>query len=116
MNKLDKMRFNYSKLTTPITIYETKTVTDNGIPQKPKQIEYLKCFAHVETVSLKDFETSRQNNTLNNIKLFIRDYPGINNKMEITVFGDDNDYKVETVIPNYRNSRFTVIDAKVVTE
>lgn len=110
------MRFNFSKLDTPIKIYETKTVTDNGIPRPPEKITFLNTWAHVETISIKDYETARQNNTLNNVKLFIRDYPNITNKMQIDIHGHNDTYKVDNVLPNYRNSGFTYIDAEVVTQ
>lgn len=110
------MNFNFSKMDTPITIFTTETKTEGGIPTKPEQVEFLKCFAHVESVSLKDYETSKQNNTLNNIKIFIRDYPDITNKMEVKLLDKNEDYEVEKVIPNYRGSGFTVIDAKAVTD
>lgn len=115
MNKLGNMHFNFSKCDTPITIHETKSVVENGIPKKPKKVKFLETWAHVETVFIKDFETARQNNTLTNVKLFIRDYPNVTNKMQIDIHGHADTYKVENVLPNYRNSGFTYIDAKVVS-
>lgn len=111
--KLNNMRFNFSKLNQPIKIYELKISTENGIPQKPKKVMFLECFAHIETVSLKDYQTSVQMGTEHNIKVFIRNYPGITNKMAIEHNGQD--YNVKQVIYDYRQSGFSVLVAEEVT-
>lgn len=111
--RLNKMRFNFSKLQHHITIHELKTVTDNGMPIKPEKVEYLSCFAHIESVSLKDYETSVQMGTQNRIKLFIRNYPNITNKMSITHNNDE--YNIIQVLYDYRQSGFTILVAEEVT-
>lgn len=108
------MRFNFSKMHDPVEFYELKTVTDNGIPQKPTKELFLKCFAHVETVSLKDYETSVQTGTQNNIKVFIRNYPGITNKMSLEHYGQE--YNIKQILYDYRNSGFSVIVAEGVSQ
>lgn len=113
--KLNNMRFNFSKLNQPIGIYEVKSVTENGIPQKPKPVLYLECFAHVETVSLKDYETSIQTGTQHNIKVFIRNYPGITNKMTIKDTVNSQSYNIKQVLYDYRQSGFTVLIAEDVS-
>lgn len=105
--KLNNMRFNFSKMNQPIEIFELKTVTEDGIPQKPKPISFLKCFAHIESVTLKDYQTSVQMGTEHQIKVFIRNYPGITNKMQIKHY--DQDYNIKQVLYDYRQSGFTVI-------
>lgn len=105
--KLNDMRFNFSKLNQPIKILELEQVTVEGMPQKPRKKTYLNCFAHVESVSLKDYETSVQTGTENNIKVFIRNYPGITNKMKIKQ--NDQEYNIKKVMQDYRQSGFTVI-------
>lgn len=110
--KLNNMRFNFSKMNQPIDIFTLETVTENGMPQKPKPATFLKCFAHVETVGLKDYETSVQTGTEHQIKVFMRNYPGITNKMRINHF--EQDYKVKQVLYDYRQSGFTVIAAEEV--
>lgn len=113
--RLNKMRFNYSKLNQPIKIYELSTVTDDGMPQKPKEEVFLECFAHVESVSLKDYETSVQTGTEHQIKVFIRNYPNITNKMIIKLHDQDTRYNVKQVIYDYRQSGFSVLVAEEVT-
>ncbi len=105
--KLNNMRFNFSKMNQPIEIFELKTVTEDGIPQKPRPISFLKCFAHIESVTLKDYQTSVQMGTEHQIKVFIRNYPGITNKMQIKHY--DQDYNIKQVLYDYRQSGFTVI-------
>src|SRR5690625_6777964 len=77
---VNSMRFDFSKLNQPIEIHEMKTVTENGVPQKPESVLFLRCFAHAESVSLKDYETSVQTGTQYQIKVFIRNNPGIDRK------------------------------------
>lgn len=101
------MRFNFSKMNQPVEIFELKTVTEDGIPQKPKPISFLKCFAHIESVTLKDYQTSVQMGTEHQIKVFIRNYPGITNKMKIKQ--NDQEYNIKKVMQDYRQSGFTVI-------
>lgn len=108
------MRFDYSKLTNPIEIFEMKSVTDEGMAQKPKPVTFLECFAHLETVSLKDYQTSVQMGTENEIKAFVRNYPGITNKMMIKDLVTEKEYKINHVLLDYRNSGFSVLVAKEV--
>lgn len=107
---MNKMRFDYSKLNQPIGIYEVKSVTENGVPQKPKPILFLECFAHVETVSLKDYQNSIQTGTQHQIKVFIRNYPGITNKM--TINHNEQEYNIKQVLYDYRQSGFSVLIAE----
>lgn len=113
--RLNNMRFNFSKLNHPIEIFEMKSVTENGTPQKPKPVTFLKCFAHLETVSLKDYQTSVQMGTENEIKVFVRNYPGITNKMMIQDLITKQEYKINHILFNYRNSGFSVLMAKEVS-
>lgn len=106
------MRFNFSKMNQPIKIFELKTVTENGVPQKPKPVTFLKCFAHVEYVTLRDYQTSVQMGTQHQIKVFIRNYPGITNKM--TLGHKEQEYNVKQVLYDYRQSGFTVLIAEEV--
>lgn len=105
--KINKMRFNFSKLDQPIIISELKQVTENGVPMKPRPVTFLECFAHVETSSLKDYQTSMQSGTKSYTKIFVRNYPGITNKMQIKHNG--NDYNVKDVLYDYRSSGYSVL-------
>jgi len=107
---MNKMRFDYSKLNQPIGIYEVKSVKKDGVPQKPKPILFLECFAHVETVSLKDYQNSIQTGTQHQIKVFIRNYPGITNKM--TINHNEQEYNIKQVLYDYRQSGFSVLIAE----
>lgn len=89
-------------------------VSNNGMPAKPTQVLFFECFAHIETVSLKDYETSVQTGTQHNLKVFIRNYPGITNKMEIAHNGQT--YKVNQVLYDYRQSGFSVLIASEVSQ
>lgn len=111
---MNKMRFDFSKLNHPIEIFEVKTVVENGVPQKPKPVLFLKCFAHIESVSLKDYENSAQLGTQRNIKVFIRNYPGITNKMKIKHRGQE--YNIKQVLYDYRQSSFSVLVAEEVDQ
>ncbi|MCR1834975.1 head-tail adaptor protein [Oceanobacillus caeni] len=112
--RLNNMRFNFSKLKNPIWIYEVKSVIENGIPQKPKPVLFLECFAHVESVSLKDYQNSAQLGTQHQMKVFIRNYPGITNKMIIEDINKQS-YKIEQVLYDYRQSGFTILIAEEVS-
>ncbi|MGY0692983.1 phage head closure protein [Virgibacillus sp. FSP13] len=109
---MNKMRFDFSKLDQPVGIYEVKSVVENGVPQKPKPVLFLKCFAHVESVSLKDYSNSVQLGTQYNIKVFIRNYPGITNKM--TIKYNEQEYNIKQVLYDYRQSGFSVLVAEEV--
>ena len=109
---VNSMRFDFSKLNQPIEIHEMKTVTENGVPQKPESVLFLRCFAHAESVSLKDYETSVQTGTQYQIKVFIRNYPGITNKM--TIKHVEQDYNIKQVLYDYRQSGFSVLVAEEV--
>lgn len=109
------MRFNFSKLTDPIEIFEMKSVTEDGMPQKPKPVTFLECFAHLETVSLKDYQTSVQMGTENEIKAFVRNYQGITNKMMIKDLVTNKEYKINHILYDYRNSGFSILIAKEVS-
>src|SRR5699024_9786485 len=108
--KLNNMRFNFSKMNQPIEVFELKTVTENGMTQKPKPVSFLNCFAHIESVTLKDYQTSVQMGTQHEIKVFIRNYPGITNKMMIEHY--EQEYKVKQVLYDYRQSGFTILIAE----
>lgn len=111
--KINDMRFNFSKLKTPIKIYEMKSTNDNGMPTKPSPVLYYECFAHIESVTLRDYQTAVQTNTEHEIKVFIRDYP-IDNKMQIEL--DNQLHNIKSIIPNYRGSNFTIITAEAVSQ
>lgn len=111
--KLGNMRFNFSKLNQPIEIFEVKPVNDDGMPGKPEPVTFLKCFAHVESVGLKDYETSVQMGTEHQIKAFVRNYPGITNKMKISHF--DDEHNIKQVLYDYRQSGFSIIIAEEVS-
>lgn len=113
--RLNNMRFNYSKLSTPIKIYELKSVNDNGMPQKPQETLFLECFAHVESVSLKDYQTSVQTGTQHEIKVFIRNYPGIDNKMALQDLVTNQKYNIKHILYDYRQSGFSVLVCEDVT-
>lgn len=113
--RLNKMRFNFSKLSNPIEVYELKSVTENGMPKKPKPVTFLECFSHIETVSLKDYKTSVQKGTENEIKVFVRNYPGITNKMMIKDLVTKQEYRINHILFNYRDSGFSILMAKEVS-
>lgn len=106
------MRFNFSKLNQPIKISELKQVTVDGLPQRPEPVTFLDCFAHVESASLSDYQNSVQTGTEYQTKIFIRNYPGINNKMQIDHYGQD--YNIKQVLYDYRQSGFSVLIAEQV--
>ena len=108
--RLNNMRFNYSKMNQPIEIFEVKSVIENGVPQKPKPVSYLECFAHVESVGLKDYQNSVQLGTQHQIKVFMRNYPGVTNKM--TMEHKEQEYNVKQVLYDYRQSGFTILIAE----
>lgn len=112
--RLNNMRFNFSKMNQPIKINELKSVVENGVPQPPKPVLFLECFAHIESVSLKDYETSVQMGTQHDLKVFIRNYPGITNKMQIDHYGQT--YKIKEIIYDYRQSGFSILIAEEVSQ
>lgn len=111
--KINNMRFNFSKLNQPIEIYELKQVIKDGLPQKPEPVIYISCFAHVEQSSLKDFQNSVQTGTKSLTKVFIRNYPGITNKMQLKHYSQK--YKIKEVLYDFRQSGFSIILAEQVS-
>lgn len=109
--KINNMRFNCSKLNTPVQFY-TVGVSDDGMPIKPKPELFYECWAHVESITLRDYQTAVQTSTQHQIKVFIRDYADIDNKMQISI--NDKIHSIKSIMPNYRNSNFTVIVAEAV--
>lgn len=112
--KLNNMRFNFSKLNQPIKINELKSVVEGGVTKPPRPVLFLECFAHIESVSLKDYQTSVQMGTQHDIKVFIRNYPGITNKMQINHYGQT--YKIKEILYDYRQSGFSVMIAEEVSQ
>lgn len=111
---VNDMQFNFSRLKHPIQIFEMVERRVNGIPQKPTKELFYECFAHIETVSLRDYATSVQTNTQHDLKIFIRNYPNITNKM--TIEFDNQNYNIKQIMYNYRNSGFSVIVAEGVSQ
>ena len=103
------MRYDFSKLKHPVTFYEMKTVSENGMPGKPKPFKFYDCFAAIDTVWMRDYQTAVQNNTQHEIKIIIRKYPGIDNKMQLEFNGIM--HKISSIMPDYQDSRFMVVMA-----
>lgn len=106
------MKFDYSKLKHRVKFYEVETQTENGLPGKEVLKPFHECWAHVETVWLKDYQTAVQNNTLNEIKIFIRQYPGITNKMKVKFDGEL--HNVKQVMNDYVDNSYMIVVAEVV--
>src|SRR5699024_9850579 len=106
------MKIDYSKLKNPVTLYEMKSTSEKGLPSKPKSVDIYQCCAHIETVTFRDYETAISNNTQHHIKIFIRDYEGITNKMQVKY--NNNFHNIISVMPSYGNSNFTVVVAEAV--
>lgn len=107
--------FNYGEMSTPIKFFEVKTISNNGKPSRPQEVEYYTTFAKLESVTIRDYQTAVQNNTQNEITFLVRDYP-ITNKMTIKRLDDDTSYKIKSIQPNYRNSRITIIRTEAVLQ
>lgn len=106
--------FNFGDMSTPIKFFKMETVSNNGKPGRPKEVEYYSAFAKEESVTIRDYQTAVQNNTQNEITFLIRDYP-VDNKMTIRKIEDNTSYNIKSIQPNYRNSRITIIRTEAVS-
>jgi len=111
MNKLDRFNFNFSKLKTPITVYETKTVVEGGIPRPPEEVKIFEGFAHIEEASIRDFKSLELDMAESTKTVFLRNIPdGFRKSQKIKVHGDSDSYTIEEIMEDYRNSGFTVLN------
>lgn len=111
MNKLDKFNFNFSKLKTPIAVYETKTVTEGGIPRPPEEVKIFEAFAHIEEASIRDFKSLELDLAESTKTVFLRNIPdGLKKSQKVKVHGESDSYTIEEIMKDYRNSGFTVLN------
>lgn len=67
-----KPRADNGDLRTPITFYEYRPVK-GPYPDEEEAKEVYTCWAKVDRVWLRDLETAKQNNTISDVTLTIRD-------------------------------------------
>lgn len=72
--KLDgKKRIRLSDLNTRVTFYEYRPKKDSPLPDEYEYKVLYECWARIDRVWLKDLETAKQNKTISDVTLLIRD-------------------------------------------
>lgn len=110
-NEYKPPRLKSGDLRTPVTFYE---YTENAGPmpgQKEKK-ELFKCMAKVDEIWLKDMELAKQNGTVSDVTIIIRDPIGSyvpTNKHYVSIddpIYKDNRYNIKHVQPDVQDRRF----------
>lgn len=117
---LDKRkRVRVSDLRTRVTFYEYRPKKDSPYPDEMEYAKLYACWAKVDTVWLKDLETAKQNNTVSDVTLTIRDprssYLPTNKhflKIDATEYKDFV-YNVTSAQPDLQNRDFITIVASL---
>lgn len=68
-----KTRVNNGDLRTPVIFYEYRPKKDSPYPDEFEYAVLYQCWAKVDRVWLRDLETAKQNNTISDVTLTIRD-------------------------------------------
>lgn len=71
-NEYRKRRVHSGELRTPVIFYEYKPVP-GPIPDQEERKQVYSCWAKVDRVWLRDMEQAKQNNTISDVTLTIRD-------------------------------------------
>ena len=117
---LDKRkRVRVSDLRTRVTFYEYRPKKDSPYPDEMEYAKLYACWAKVDTVWLKDLETAKQNNTVSDITLTIRDprssyLPTNKHFLKIdTIEYKDFVYNITSSQPDLQNRDFVTIVASL---
>lgn len=68
-----KTRVNNGDLRTSVIFYEYRPKKNSPLPDEYEYAVLYQCWAKVDSVWLRDLETAKQNNTISDITLTIRD-------------------------------------------
>jgi len=68
-----KKRIRLSDLNTRVIFYEYRPKKDSPLPDEMEYAVLYQCWAKVDRVWLRDLETAKQNNTISDVTLTIRD-------------------------------------------
>jgi len=116
---LDKRRrVRVSDLRTRVTFYEYRP-KDGPYPDEMEYAKLYACWAKVDTVWLKDLETAKQNNTVSDVTLTIRDprssyLPTNKHFLKIdTIEYKDFVYNITSSQPDLQNRDFITIVASL---
>lgn len=111
-------KLNPSRLNTPVTFYEYKTV-DGPYPDEEKEEKVYSCWAQVDRVWMKDIEEAKQNNTMSDVTIKIRDplqefMPDNKHYIKIETFDYGHlVYNVQSSRPNLKDRQFITIVGKL---
>lgn len=112
-------RVHSGELRTPVTFYEYRPKKDSPFPDEYEYAELYSCWAKVDRVWLKDLEKAKQNNTVSDVTLTIRD-PGIDyipsNKHFLMIDAPeykDFVYNITSSQPDLQHRDFVTIVAKL---
>lgn len=119
-NEYKPPRFRSSDFDTPVTFYEYEE-KDGPIPGKKQKKILFDCLAKVDGIWLKDLERAKQNGTLSEVTIIIRNPIGSyipTNKHFLSVdegvFKNER-YNMNYVQPDVKDSNLINIVAKVAT-
>lgn len=117
-NEYKPPRLRSGDLRTPVTFYEYQE-NDGPMPgEKPKK-HLFKCLAKVDEMWLKDMEVAKQNGTISDVTIIIRDPIGSyvpTNKHYLSIddpIYKDNRYNIKHVQPDVQDRSFINIVAEV---
>ncbi len=119
-NEYKPPRLRSGELRTPVTFYEFEE-KEGPIPGQQEKEMLFKCLAKVDEMWLKDLEIAKQNGTISDVTIIIRDPIGSyvpTNKHFLSI--DDPIYKdirynIKHVQPDVQDRNFINIFAKVST-
>lgn len=110
-NEYKPPRLKSGDLRTPVTFYEY--VENTGpIPGQKEKKELFKCMAKVDEIWLKDMELAKQNGTVSDVTIIIRDPIGSyipTNKHYMSIddpIYKDNRYNIKHVQPDVQDRQF----------
>lgn len=118
-NEYKAPRFKSSDFKTPITFYEYEE-KEGPLPGQQKKKILFECLAKVDSVWLKDMERAKQNGTLSEVTIIIRDpigsyVPANKHFVEIKDELYPDHYNINHVQPDVQDRSFINIVGKLVT-
>lgn len=120
MKPFKKPKVTTKQLNTRVTFYEYAP-KKGPLPGETQKRILKECWANVDGVWLRDVERAKENGTVNDVTITIRDYrnefmPDLKQRVSIdTAFYKDKRYEVVGVKPDEQNKNFILVIAKLVS-
>ena len=118
-NSYQAPRYRSSDFNTPITFYEYEE-KEGPVPGEKEKKVLFECLARIDSIWLKDLERAKQNNTLSEVTIIIRNpfqsyTPTNKHYIQVSTGVYQNDkYNIKHVQLDAKDNNFINIVAKVV--